>query len=269
MNRGTFYYNLRSIISPALWFMALVLLSAGVVGAVPQGSSADQHQGTTGDASVLPATRPLTSGIRAYGIELAEVERAYDATLFRALSNFFEPGTFLPDVRLEVQARTTDIHTSTAKEVVRTITSLPGMPYFEQEATAPDRSGTTMSRFFTGMELKRMHITIYADTIYDGARLSFMRQLIIAAAKVEPTRGDRINIISQPFPNDRPHKSTSPTLTEVAKAADAKSMLIKDPTETKKLRIPLNLHEWLLVISSTLLIFVIIYLAISLWKIYA
>ncbi len=259
MIRGkAYYYILRSIISPALWFMVLVLISTIGMAAMPQGSSSDQHQGTPGDTSVLPATRPLTSGIRAYGIELAEVERAYDATLFRVLSNFFEPGTFLPDVRLEVRARTTDIQTSSAEEAVRIVTSLPGMPYFEQQAT-PGGSSTTISRFFTGMELRRMHITIYVDTIYGEARLGFMKQLVMAAAKLEPTRGDRVNIISQPFPKDQLHPGTDLTSTELS----------KDTPDRKTSRLPLTLPEWLLVISSALLIFVIIYLAISFWKIYA
>ena len=289
------------LIASAFLITALISLSFCGMGPVAQATPSElQHRIAGKETGLSQPVRPLTATIRAYGIELAEVEQAYDATLYQVLSYFFEPGTFLPDVRVEAQARTTDVHTTSPEEAVRIITNLPGLPHFEEETTIAGSSVTTISKFFTGIELKRLHITIYADTSYGQDELELMQQLVIAAAKVETTRGDKVHIIPQPFPRERSQPgsgwkvTTSAQTKKIVRAgvdatdADATDVdatdvdvtgvdadaVVADDThvrETAHIRLKRPVAELpalVLLISSALLIFVIIYITISLRKRY-
>lgn len=219
-------------------------------------------------AGLTHPVRRLNSDIVAYGIELAEAERAYDATLYQVLSYFFVPGTFLLDVRLEAEPRITDIHTTTPEKAIHTITSLPGLPHFEEETTIPGSSSTSISRFFTGMELKRLHITVYADSSYVEGELDFMKQLIMAAAKVENSRGDQVHIISQSFPEELMPPGKKATAKLDGEKIDGDDTHVREIFGLQMTRRITELPGLVLLISSAVLIFLIIFFAITLHKKY-
>lgn len=262
---------LPSLKAPLLLLAAVLLFSFSGMATAAQAGPADQQQSASAADSKIQnaerAVRPLSSGVMAYGIELAELERAYDATLYHVLSYFFKPGTFLPDVRIEARPRLSETQTAPAAESAPSVSSLPGMPNYNGEITLPRLMVLNMPPAFTGLELRRLHITIYADTLYTTAMQEFMKQLIVAAVKVEPQRGDRVHIVPLAFPHETYEQLMAAVKADTT-TPDAEPPS-KESIKDKRLRKLFEMPGLMLAISSVLLIFAIVYLAVSLQRRYA
>ena len=248
----------------------------GMVTAAQANAAGQQPVTSAADNSAPHAVRnerPLPSDILTYGIELAALERSYDATLYQVLAYFFKPGTFLSDVRMEVTVRTNDSDAahkagrSPAAMTMPQVSTLPGMPNFNGETTLPRLAAAERTLEFSALELKRLHITLYVDAVYTASMQEFMKQLIIAAVKVEPQRGDRVQIIALPFP-----RKTHDQLVAVTESDTISVMDVTPPPEEAikdhGLHKLFELQGMVLAISSVLLIFFIIYLTVTLRRRY-
>ncbi len=246
------------------------------------GMGAAQHGSAASDTSGNPSTSPhrvLPRDVIPYGLELSELERAYDESLYRVLAPFFARGSFVADIRLEVEMRRTaaPVRTTTSSSPAQAPppSQLPGMPYNPsdaQPATRREEVVVTAGAPSVRLELKRLNITIYADSRYSNSQLAFMEQLAAAAVKAEPQRGDMIRIIKQNFPDKTEFPAGILTPGTAGMTGDEHQVLLLEKSEKSKkfqpVR-PLDFPGILLVSSSALLIFVLIYLMVVLNRRYA
>lgn len=229
--------------------------------AAAEGGGGLVASGTGGQQS-----RPnVSSSPDGYALAVAAIEKEYDLNLYQVLSLFFAPGSFFSDVRIELQpapkSRQQGLSAPRATSDGRQAISLPGLPFFPGEAATPlSATGSSSLQVPGGFHLKRLLIFLVADSRYSEGELAFMKQLTEAAAKVDPRRGDEIIISTQVFPSETVTTTLSEEVTETITAR-------KRPVLT--MRRPLDIPGTALIISSALLIFVVIYLAVVLHRHYS
>lgn len=243
--------------------MCLMLCGMGMLSA--QANPAVDRPVTDRTGQVLPM-RPLTKEMMTHGLELAGMEQAYDAVLYQELSRFFAPGSFRIDVRLEVRFHRDQPSRPSPAPAARQAngTVLPGMPFPSDETTVASVAGQQPFGVAPSlrMELRRINVMVFADTTYRAEDLELMQQLVSSAAKFEPRRGDRVVFIPQAFPGKN-----------IAKEVVEEEVIVEeeDPAamDDKAVDRPIDIRGLVLAISSALLIFVVIYLAVALRKRYA
>ena len=156
------------------------------------------------DYPLKSAIRPLTKEMQIHGLQLAALEQQYDRHLHSVLSQYLNPGSFMVDVKLELAPTKAREKKPVTPVVAGDNIDLPGMPFIPdhlirnrlQELAA----WVDLSSFISQMELKKMHILVHLDTIYDSEKTEFVEKLIVAAAKMEKQRNDQLHIFSHPFP---------------------------------------------------------------------
>ena len=226
------------------------------------------HQGQAIQEEALPA-RPMTRDMLSYGLELAELEQSYDRVLYQVLSQFFAPGSFGVDTRLEVQFHRPQPQSPPPAANAQNGLALPGMPLptARSIATPSPQPGQAADRSHIRMELRRINVRVFADTMYKASDLAFMEQLVASAAKLEARRGDRIVMVPRAFPTKE-----RPALVEVKttyrEEIDKETDTPRPVGRLTPLR-RLDLPGIILVVSSLLLIFAVIYVAVVLRRKYA
>lgn len=157
----------------------------------------------TKPAKSLPATRKLSSLMIPYGLEIAALEQRYDRHIYVILSEYLKPGTFLVDVRVELEPT----RQNSSKRAATSLQSeyiLPGLPFMPEElkrwenAYQPGISG--LNNLLSEMQLKKLNVIVYVDSSYYSPQLTFIEHLIRAAAKIENQRKDQIHVIPKVFP---------------------------------------------------------------------
>lgn len=256
--------NRRTCRNAGFVLVVMFLIFCGMGMSYAQDGAVADRPVTDHTGQVLPM-RPLTKEMMTHGLELAVMEQAYDAVLYQVLSRFFAPGSFRIDVRMEVQFHREQPARQSPAPAERQVngTVLPGMPYAADESLITSLQQPFGAVPALRMELKRINVMVFADTIYDAGQLELMHQLVSAAAKFEPRRGDRVMIIPQAFPRqtiEREIVIEEEIIVEEDEAAD----MTKEAVDKQ-----VDIRGLVLVISSALLIFVVIYLAVALRKRYA
>lgn len=160
----------------------------------------EKDQKTSADQ---PIQRKLTQAMIPYGLQIAALEQQYDRHLNMVLSQYLKPGTFLVDVRVEMEAVSetgvkSPRHTRPESDHV-----LPGLPYMPEGLFNWDYSGRNgtmgIGNLLSALQLKRLNILIYTDTTYKPSELIFIKNLVKTAAKVESQRNDVVQVIPQSF----------------------------------------------------------------------
>ena len=259
---------LFAYLSVLVLFCGMLMLPVHAV--LAQGSDGQgqaMQQGQPGHEEVLPA-RPMTRDMLSYGLELAELEQSYDRVLYQVLSQFFAPGSFGVDSRLEVQFHRHQPQPSPSAADAQNGLALPGMPLptARTVASPSPQPGQAANRLPIRMELRRINIRVFADTMYKADDLAFMEQLVASAAKLEARRGDRVVIVPRAFPTkERPARIEVETTyrEHIAEAVDRPGRVDR-LTPVRRLDLP----GIILVVSSVLLIFAVIYMAVVLRRKY-
>ncbi|MDP2423092.1 MAG: LysM peptidoglycan-binding domain-containing protein [Bacteroidales bacterium] len=152
-----------------------------------------------------PLLRKLTKEMSTYGLQVAALEQKYDRYLHSVLSQYLVPKSYLVDVRVELEPIKANVSKpNPATQVVFDI-DLPGMPFIPEDLlrrdmfTEPSSSG--FSVFYSKLQLQRLVILVYVDTMYSAQEIAFVQQLVQSVAKIEPQRGDKIQILPQVFPS--------------------------------------------------------------------
>ncbi|HHN47853.1 MAG TPA: LysM peptidoglycan-binding domain-containing protein [Bacteroidales bacterium] len=156
------------------------------------------------DYPLKPWVRPLTKEMQIHGLQLAALEQQYDRHLYSVLSHYLNPGSFMVDVKLELAPTKVPEKKTFPPAVSDDDIVLPGLPfvpdYLVRRRLNEVSAWVDLSGFISQMELKKMHILVHLDTIYDSEKTEFVEKLIVAAAKMEKQRNDQLYIFPHPFP---------------------------------------------------------------------
>jgi murein DD-endopeptidase MepM/ murein hydrolase activator NlpD len=162
------------------------------------------HRNDTISLPLVTPPRWLSTEMISYGLKLAALEQLYDRHLLAALSLYLKPGTFMVDVRLELEPRKEDDRETAPDKLPDYQVDLPGMPFVPDHLIRSHLSGLAAFADFSNLvlplELKRLHIHVQLDTVYDMEKTEFTKKIIIASAKMEKQRNDRLTITHQAFP---------------------------------------------------------------------
>lgn len=201
-----------------------------------------------------PVTRRLTSSMIPYGIQIAALEQQYDRHINMTLSQYLKPGSYLVDVRVEMEP----VRQTSAKQTATASSSdyiLPGLPYMPEGLAGmganfqADISG--FNNLLANMQLKRLNIIVYTDASYSKPELAFIEHLVRAAAKVEGQRNDRIQVVPQEFPAKVFHTT---------EADRVQTITLEIPEKQSPLAIPV------LIISITVIVILITLLILILFR---
>ena len=140
-------------------------------------------------------------------LQIASLEQAYDSQIIQILSNHFDRKKFFVDVNIDAEFITETVQT-TGNQVVtrRPQTFLPGLPFLPDEnlqnATPnPTPETVTNQNSFKSLQLNSIAVNIYADTSFSATDIQFMNRVSGFAAKIDPARGDVINITQLAIPD--------------------------------------------------------------------
>jgi len=148
-------------------------------------------------------SRILSKDVVGYGFQIGRLEQEYDLFLNSTLRQYFKYRTFIVDVRFDfIKAK--DKMVRSIKQYPPEDQPLPGMPFipddirrkFSPEDTRLFYNNDTEPK----LQLNKMIITIYADTIYSVHEIEFLKLLVNTSLKTEPLRNDTIKILKIPFP---------------------------------------------------------------------
>jgi LysM repeat protein len=160
----------------------------------------EKDQKTTTDQ---PIQRKLTQAMIPYGLQIAALEQQYDMHLNMVLSQYLKPGTFLVDVRVEMEPVTETSVKNPRRTRPESDYVLPGLPYMPEGFFNRDYAGQAgamgFGNLYSALQLKRLNILIYTDTTYKPSELIFIKNLVKTAAKVESQRNDVVQVIPQSF----------------------------------------------------------------------
>ncbi len=199
-----------------------VPLSYGSAGSVSAGTEleesnyTDQEQDdtrTTRSYTVKEILEALLSGTDAERTEQIrdeelsqDIEHRIGRELQRALEAFFDPNTFLTDVRADISKNIYSVDVPVLhrwEELRRADADLPGLPFvpeaylrelqIEQEAEQIDK------REIQFLDIERFEITLYADSLYSNEDLDLMSQIVESRVRLDNDRGDRFTIELQQF----------------------------------------------------------------------
>ena len=216
-------------------------------------------------------TRRLTSSMRAHGLQLAGIEQRYDIYLNHMLGRYFPDGRFLTDVRVELLQRDEPLARS---PIARTTPAgvvdvdLPGLPFVPDDLIRRDPAtnqilypidpGRIPTMLDGMLQLRRIHVMIWADERFGPEDRLFIKQMAHAALKLEPQRGDQLTVIAHTFPG-----SVAKRVSPIIKTDDKTATL--DPQVTDKTN-RANLSRVPIIVALTgglLLIIVLIILLIT------
>ncbi|MCC5935444.1 MAG: hypothetical protein LAT75_12770 [Candidatus Cyclonatronum sp.] len=200
----------------ALW--ALIMAPAIIFGA----AAPPQQAGEAAAADTLsppPLSLPIGAGTQAEGspvvsvaaataLERSEREQRLDNLIQSAMANFFDPGTFLVDTKVNLEFVPVQrpegerpAEGSNGRTTIReSLPGLPGVPmYLLRPLDAPSDGNLTE---FT-LELRRIEVNMLVDADFTSDEINFVDQLIRATAKIDDSRGDRVTITRSAFPQRR------------------------------------------------------------------
>jgi murein DD-endopeptidase MepM/ murein hydrolase activator NlpD len=206
-------------------------------------------------SAAQPIQRKLTQAMIPYGLQIAALEQHYDRHLNMVLSQYLKPGTFLVDVRVEMEPASETGVKSPRQSRPESEFVLPGLPYMPEGFFNRDYAGQAgamgFGNLYSALQLKRLNIIIYTDTSYSRPDLIFVKNLVKTAAKVESQRNDVVQVISQSFLTEAMIK---------AKEEKPNAIRIEVPEQKNSLAFPV------LIISVTVIVILITLLLLVLFR---
>ncbi len=157
-------------------------------------------------------------------IQIATLEQGYDSQVIQVIANHFDRKKFFVDVNIDAEFTEETVTTTGNAAVTQRPQNvlLPGLPFLPQENLQNTPQSTTTNEPVVNqnvvrrLQLNNIVVNIYADTSFSVDELDFMRQIAGFAAKINPARGDQINItqLAIPDPDFKPIPIETTDITE-------------------------------------------------------